>query len=302
MTDQILQVGEEHHNVRLDVYLTKVLANVPSRTYIKRLIDAGEVRVNSKTAKANHKVQTGDSVDIHVAEDFQLSDLKAENIPLDIFYEDENLVIINKPSGMLVHPINQYQTGGTLVNALLYHCQQLSKVNSDIRPGIVHRLDRETSGLLAAAKDTQTHVRLSRQFEKHKVFKQYAALVEGHIAFEEGLIDASIGTHPRFHDRKRISYDEKAKEAVTLYRVRKRFKNSTLVDLFPQTGRTHQLRVHLAHLGHPILGDEKYGKKEAFPRLALHAQSLGFAHPIKGDYLEFVCALPKEFLMPPENQ
>jgi 23S rRNA pseudouridine1911/1915/1917 synthase len=296
MPQHILTVNEENHHTRLDIFLAKNIPDVPSRTFVKKLIDDGQVKVNQKSAKANYQVVTGDEIVVEVPEGVELwQDVQPEKIALDIFYEDPYFLVINKPAGMLVHPANRFSTG-TLVNALLYHCKNLSDRNDGVfRPGIVHRLDRETSGLIIIAKDNRTHAILSRQFEKHKVRKKYVALVEGDIEFDEGVIDVPLGRHPRFFDKKTVSFDESGKAAKTVYRVLKRFKTKTFVALYPESGRTHQLRVHMAHLGHPILGDDKYGKKESFPRLALHAQSIGFFHPETKHFIEFVSTIPPEF-------
>ena len=295
MPHHTLTVDEQNHRIRLDVFLAQNLPDVPSRTFVQRLIEDGQVTVNKKSVKANYPVAQGDKVIVEVPEEIPSWDnVKPEKIALDIFYEDPFFLVINKPSGMLVHPVNAYSTG-TLVNALLYHCQKLSDVNASFRPGIVHRLDKETSGLLIVAKDNRTHVILGRQFEKHKVKKRYAALVEGDVEFDEGVIDVPLGRHPRFFEKTSVNYDDTGKDAKTVYRVIKRYKTKTRVALFPESGRTHQLRVHMAHLGHPILGDDKYGKKESFPRLALHAQSIGFFHPQTKHFIEFVSPLPAEF-------
>ncbi|HSV44070.1 MAG TPA: RluA family pseudouridine synthase, partial [Candidatus Bathyarchaeia archaeon] len=189
---------------------------------------------------------------------------------------------------------------GTLVNALLYHCEELSDGSDDERPGIVHRLDRETSGVMIVVKNNETHVTLARQFEKHKVVKRYVALVKGCVEQDEGEIDAPIARHPLYFDKKTISYNaEQSKSAYTFYKVLRRFERSaTLVALLPKTGRTHQLRVHMKHLGHPVLGDDKYGDARSFPRLALHAQSVCFWHPGYQSFLECSVPLPQELLHP----
>jgi len=307
MSKQLFYANEEDADVRIDVFLTRSLTDAPSRNWVQKIIEAGQVSVNGKVAKANHKLITGDEVAVDLVGNELGQDLPPENIPLDIIYEDDYLIVINKPVGLLVHPA-QGITTGTLVNALLYHCRPetgkaLSDVNTEIRPGIVHRLDRETSGIIVAVKDNRAHVRLARQFEKHRVHKKYLALVEGEINFDEGVVDAPLARHPFRHDKKAVAFDDAAKAAKTFYRVLRRFgKEATLVALFPQSGRTHQLRVHMAYLGHPILGDDKYGKKSTFPRLALHAQSIAFKHPITDEGLEFSTPPPKEFLSPDLSQ
>ncbi len=298
MDEHSFIVDKEHDHLRVDVFLTKHLPTKTSRSLIQKLITAGHVKINNVVSKAKQKVATGDTVTA-ILDLPELEEPAAENIPLDIFYEDEDLIVVNKPSGLTVHPAPGHFTG-TLVNALVYHFKNLSNVNHRLRPGIVHRLDMETSGLLVVAKNNETHVELARQFEERLVSKRYAALVEGIIEFDEGMIDAAIARHPRQRDKKYVAfYETNAKEAKTFYRVLKRFKNSTLVALFPRTGRTHQLRVHMAHLGHSILGDDKYGKKTSFPRLALHAQSLGFIHPTTQQYIEFSACVPPSFYKDP---
>lgn len=296
MLTHSLVVAPEFNNVRLDVFLTQNLENVPSRTYVKKLIEAGQVMIDNEILKANYKVSEGETVEVILESPLgEDPNIDPEDIPLDIFYEDEHLLIVNKPIGMMVHPATGIYTG-TLVNALLYHCKNLSDANSAERAGIVHRLDKETSGLMIVAKDNQTHVRLGRQFEKHQIRKRYVALVEGRVEFDQGVIEAALGRHPVHREKKAVSFDEAAKEAVTYYEVLKRTEDATLIALFPKTGRTHQLRVHMAHLRHPILGDDKYGRKATFARLALHAQSIGFVHPITKQWLEFSAKIPKEFL------
>jgi 23S rRNA pseudouridine1911/1915/1917 synthase len=289
-------VEEAHKDLRLDVFLTHVIENIPSRTFVKKLIDSESVTVNGKPCKNKYKVAIGDKIDVKIdPTSLEPQDLVAEKVALDIFYEDPDIVIINKPVGLTVHPAAGNQTG-TLVNALLGKFEELSDVNGAVRPGIVHRLDRDTSGLIVIAKTNVAHARLGRQFEKHTVIKRYVARVQGIIQFDQGVVDAEIGRHQKYHDQRRIVEKGEGKEAISLYQVLKRFKNSTLVALFPQTGRTHQLRLHMKHLGHPILGDEKYGRKESFSRLALHAQSIAFEHPITKHTIEFSCPVPAEFL------
>lgn len=291
-----LKVGGESHHERLDVYLTRTLADVPSRSFIKKLLSSQAIMVNGRCVKAHYKVQEGDDVRVEIPEDFLLpARIEPENIPLDIFYEDDFLLVVHKPSGMVVHP-SQGCYSGTLVNALLYHIQRLSDVNTLLRPGIVHRLDRETSGLMVVAKDNKTHEHLARQFQEHAVKKHYTALVAGEVEFDEGIVDAPLGAHLYSREKRSVLYEESAKDAVTFYRVLRRHRGVTLIDLFPKTGRTHQLRVHMSHIGHPILGDDKYGRKGSFPRLALHACGIGFTHPAYRSWMEFSSRPPTEFL------
>jgi len=292
-----LKVEPGQEQLRLDVFLAQTIPDAPSRTFIQDLIAKGEILVNGKTAKAHYRLAVADEIFIRLPEEENFwTDVEPENIRLEIFYEDDCLLVVNKPVGMLVHPVHGVHQG-TLVNALLYYCRNLSTVNASFRPGIVHRLDRETSGLLLVAKDDRTHVHLAKQFEQHEVRKKYAALVRGEIEFDEGVVDAPLGRHHRYFDKKMVTFAEGAKEARTFYRVVRRIKGrACLVALFPESGRTHQLRVHMSHIGHPILGDDKYGQKSSFPRLALHAQSIGFRHPKNKCFVEFSSPIPAEFL------
>jgi len=291
-----LTVQEEYKDLRLDVYLANAMPQVPSRMFIKKMIEAGQVCVNGRQEKTKYKVAAGDKIEADVnEEDWAPKDILAEKMELDIFYEDEDLVVINKPEGLTVHPASGSQSG-TLVNGLMYHYQELSDINGPVRPGIVHRLDRDTSGLILIAKTNVAHARLGRQFEKHTIIKRYVARVQGRVQFDQGVIEVPLEQHKKYHDQRQVAREGEGKEASTLYQVLKRFSKSTLVALFPQTGRTHQLRVHMKHLGHPILGDEKYGQKISFPRLALHAQAIAFMHPITKQYIEFSCPTPSEFL------
>ena len=301
MPAHVFKVDEQNSQIRLDVFLAQHLPNVPSRTFVQKIISSGQVTVNQKTVKVHYKLSAGDEVVVQEFKVLSRQKIQAEEIPLNIVYEDNNILLINKPVGLLVHPVNSTNTSGTLVNALLHHCQKLSNLNNEeMRPGIVHRLDRETSGLVLVAKDNKTHAYLAKQFEEHKIYKRYIALVEGQVQFDEGVVEAALGRDARYYDRKRISFEENAKEAKTYYKVLKRYKRRTLIALYPQTGRTHQLRVHMAYLGHPILGDDKYGKRQSFPRLALHAQAIGFIHPHTKQYVEFSVKPPAEFLQTEE--
>lgn len=291
-----LTVPEDFKGLRLDVYLANTVAEAPSRMFIKKMIEAGQVQVNGHPQRARYKVAAGDRIEAVMDEALLApKDLAPEKMALDIFYEDKDLVVIHKPAGLSVHPASGGQEG-TLVNGLIYHYEELSDVNGPARPGIVHRLDRDTSGLLLVAKSNMAHARLGRQFEKHTIVKRYVARVEGKVQFDQGVIDVPLERHRKYHDLRQVAPEGEGKEAVTLYQVLKRFSKSTLVALFPQTGRTHQLRVHMKHLGHPILGDEKYGRKETFPRLALHAQSIAIVHPGTREFIEFSCPAPREFL------
>ncbi len=295
MNTHNLVVDDESVGLRLDIFLAQQLEELPSRTFIQKVIESGHVLVNGKPASQRYKVVPGDEISVEVADDLLPdTNLKPENIPLNIFYEDDAIVVVNKSSGMTVHPAAGNYSG-TLANALMYRFKQLSDFNPG-RPGIVHRLDRDTSGLIVVAKTNQAHARLGRQFERHTVAKKYVALVQGVVRFDQGVIEVPLKRHVKHHDQRQVAAAGEGKDATTYYEVLKRFPKSTLVGLYPQTGRTHQLRVHMKHLGHAILGDDKYGQKETFVRLALHAQGIAFEHPISRQLIEFSCPPPKEFL------
>ena len=298
MSEKLFTVEESQEGDRLDVFLVARFLESLSRTVVRRLIDDKCVTVNGQHARAGYNVQIEDRICVQLDEGlFENKALPIENIALDIIYEDSYLLVINKPVGMLVHPVRG-QNFGTLVNALLHHCEKLSTVNDADRPGIVHRLDRETSGIMIVVKDDSVHENLAMQFARRKVKKKYIAIVKGSIEFDEGVIDAPITRHATYFDKKAIaSGEENGRNAKTTYQVLKRIGSvATIVALFPKTGRTHQLRVHMKYLGNSILGDEKYGNVNNFPRLALHAQTIRFYHPGISCFLEFSCPLPQEFL------
>jgi 23S rRNA pseudouridine1911/1915/1917 synthase len=263
---------------RLDRYLAQALKD-HSRAQIQRWIAEGCVRLSGRRLKASHRVVSGEELEIEIPPP-EVSDLKAEKIPLDKVYEDEYLLVINKPAGMVVHPAPGNPTG-TLVNALLAHSSSWSAEAGPFKPGIVHRLDKETSGLLVVAKDDRIHRDLSRQFAERKVLRLYLAVVQGSPARDEGTISAPIGRHPVRRQKMSVQYGT-GREAVTRYRVLRRLRRAAVLELSLQTGRTHQVRVHLAHLGHPLLGDMRYGVLGGFSRQALHACRLGFEHPHTG--------------------
>ncbi|MEI6437867.1 MAG: RluA family pseudouridine synthase [Candidatus Omnitrophota bacterium] len=296
MPPHVLKVTEADHDVRVDVFVTRALPDVvPSRMFVKRLLDEGRLTVNGKEARPSLKVMSGDSVSVDVrVEDYPDERIKPENVALDIVYEDAAMIALNKPAGIAVHPAAGHY-GGTLVNALVHHFSELSDVNGAKRPGIVHRLDKETSGILLVAKTNMAHARLAKQFESHTIEKKYVALVEGVVQFDEGVIEAPIGDHPKYHDLRCIAKEGEGREATTYYNVVRRHKDRTAVALFPTTGRTHQLRLHMRHLRHAIMGDEKYGNKGNFSRLALHAQSIFFTHPLTKEPMEISVPLPAEF-------
>jgi 23S rRNA pseudouridine1911/1915/1917 synthase len=264
-----------------------------SRTLIKEIILKGNVCISGRVVKKpNTKVNEKERVSFFL-EEKRPDSIKAEDIKLDIIYEDDSLAVINKPSGMVVHPApGNYEH--TLVNAIKNIFTSLSDINP-ARPGIVHRLDKETSGLLIIAKDNQSHLELASQFAKHKIEREYIAIVKGRVEFDEGVIEVPIARDEYKRKNMSVNFSVKSKEAKTYYRTLKRFEDFSLLSLKPITGRTHQLRVHLDFIGHPILGDSKYGKNNKFTRLALHAKRLKFIHPKTGKLLEFSISLPEEF-------
>ena len=291
---KILKVSPYSDSKRIDQHLTNLLPL--SRTAVQRLLKLNLITVNNETVKANYKIRPDDEIRIEIPGPTPLP-LQPEAISLDIVYEDEHLLIVNKPSGMVVHPSPGHYSG-TLVHALLHHCKDLKGIGGRERPGIVHRLDKDTSGVLVVAKSDLVHRHLSNQFKDRTVNKVYVALVQGVMKKNRGEIDLPIGRDTR--DRKKFSSRTvKPKHAKTIFRVLKRFKDATLVELKPETGRTHQLRVHLAHLNHPVAGDSFYGGRGyskiggvKIERLMLHAMKLGIIHPITGKYMEFEPPLP----------
>ncbi len=286
-----LKADQDSLHLRIDVFLAKHLKD-HSRTSLKSLIVEGLVLVNGKKIKPHYCLMIDDEIEISIPPK-QETCLSSQNIPLEIFYEDDDVIVVNKPEGMVVHP-GAGNKDATLVNALLFHTKELSDVSPE-RPGIVHRLDKETSGVMVVAKTNFAHLELAKQFKQHSIKRRYIALVKGKVEFKEGLIDVPIHRHPLRRKNMAVSFSPDAKQAQTYYKTIKRFDNFTLLELTPKTGRTHQLRVHLAYLKHPILGDAKYGNKNSFTRLALHAKNLGFQHPSQKKFLEFNSPLPKEF-------
>jgi 23S rRNA pseudouridine1911/1915/1917 synthase len=275
---------------RLDIYLSGVLNF--TRAKIKNLVDEGLISIHGKTAKkAGFLLRGGEHIDVFIPED-KPSELKGEAIPLDIFYEDEWLLVINKPPGLVVHPAAGHWEG-TLVNALLHHFKALSKIDAG-RPGIVHRLDKDTSGLLVVAKTDDVHLELSQQFKSREIEKYYAVLVHGKLSHKEGKIEKPIGRHPR--DRKKMSVFAGGRYALTLYRVLEEFSQCSFLECKLETGRTHQIRVHLASMGNPVVGDSVYGKSDGVERQMLHAWKMKFKHPLTGKLLSFEAPLPKDFL------
>lgn len=287
------QIDCELTELRVDKYLAEVCEDL-SRSELRDYFDQNLVRVNNKIIKPSLKVKNDDIIDIDTKEDEPLT-LEKENIPLDIVYEDDDVIVINKPSGMVVHPAPGHYRG-TMVNALLYHCNQLSNLGGDVRAGIVHRIDKDTSGLLVACKNNLAHKSLSEQLKAKTTTRKYIAIVTGSISHNLGKINAPIGRDPE--NRQKMAVVEGGKEAVTHFRVIDRFRDFTLLELELETGRTHQIRVHMAYIGHPVINDPLYGTKKQTTEFGqyLHAKTLGFVHPKTNEYLEFTSELPQEFI------
>jgi 23S rRNA pseudouridine1911/1915/1917 synthase len=296
-------VAPEAINERLDRFVTRQLP-MHSRAYIQQLIDLGQILVDGHTAKSGYRLHAGEHVTVCLPPP-KPAVVRPEPIPLDVLYEDDHLLVVNKPAGLVVHP-SPGNDSGTLVNALLAHCTQLSGIGGVERPGIVHRLDKDTSGAMVIAKNDAAHHSLSRQFSERQVKKLYLAIVCGDLQPGEGVVNAAVGRHP-IHRQKMSTQTQVGREAVTEFRVQERFGRYTLVELRPRTGRTHQIRVHMAALGYPLLGDPVYGRyrKELgrsplaeqlawFQRQALHAWVLGFMHPQTGARTEYCAPLPDD--------
>ena len=281
-------------NMRLDAYISSKETNL-SRTNVQRLIEEGNILVNGQKKKISYKVQIGDNIEINIPEAKETS-IKAENIPVEVVYEDNYIIVVNKPKGMVVHPANG-NPDGTLVNAIMAMCKgSLSGIGGEIRPGIVHRLDKDTSGLLIVAKNDLAHINMSNQIKDRQVKKIYIALVKGNINENEATINMPIGRSTK--DRKKMAVRKDGKEAITHFKVLKRYKNYTLLEVKIDTGRTHQIRVHMAEIGHPVVGDMVYSKgKNEFgvEGQMLHSKSLDFKHPITGKEMHLEARLPEYF-------
>lgn len=280
---------------RIDKFLSRNCENL-SRSYIQKLLKDGNIMVNKLAVKANYKITSGDVIQIRIPESEPL-DILPEDIPLDILYEDSDILIVNKPKGMVVHPSPGHYTH-TLVNAVLYHCGgNLSGINGVIRPGIVHRIDMNTTGSLLICKNDRAHQILAEQLKEHSITRRYHAIVHGNIKEDSGTVDAPIGRHPA--DRKKMSTkSQHGRHAVTHYRVLERFGSYTYIECELETGRTHQIRVHMSSIGHPILGDDVYGPARCPFKLegqTLHAKTLGIVHPSTKEYMEFDAPLPQYF-------
>lgn len=295
MEQKKICVPESASGQRIDKFLSDFLEG-QSRSYLQKLVKEGRVFVQGKSVKANYRITEGEEIGLEIP-DMEEPDILPENIPLDILYEDDDLLVVNKPKGMVVHPGAGHYSG-TLVNALLYHCAgNLSGINGVLRPGIVHRIDMDTTGSLVVCKNDFSHNSLAEQLKEHSISRRYRAIVHGVLKEEEGTVEAPIGRHPV--DRKKMAVNYRnGKEAVTHYHVLERFRQYTYIECRLETGRTHQIRVHMAGIGHPLLGDAVYGPSRRSFNLqgqTLHAQVLGFLHPRTGAYMEFEAPLPEYF-------
>ena len=292
---EFLYFTEVNPGLRIDKYLSEQMTSY-SRSHIQKLLKDQCVQVNNLPVKVNYKLRTGDHIKVCLPEPETLN-VEPENIPLDILYEDQDLLVVNKPKGMVVHPAAGHYIG-TLVNALMYHCKdQLSGINGILRPGIVHRIDMDTTGTLVVCKNDISHQSLAEQLKEHSITRRYRAIVHGRLK-EDGTVNAPIGRHPT--DRKKMSIHAKnGKPAITHYRILKQYKEYTYIECQLETGRTHQIRVHMASIGHPLLGDQIYGpSKVPYKNLqgqTLHAMILGFLHPTTQKYMEFEAPLPEYF-------
>lgn len=297
MITETYEVFEEQEGERLDKYLSNIYPEL-SRSFFQKLIKENQICVNKKTEKANYKLHLNDIIDVIIPDAID-THIVAEDIPLDILYEDDDLLIVNKPKGMVVHPSAGHYSG-TLVNAIMYHCKDsLSGINGEIRPGIVHRIDMDTTGSIIICKNDESHIKIAEQIKIHSVNRIYEGIVFGNIKEDEGTINAPIGRNP--NDRKKMAINDKnGKNAITHYKVLKRTNNYCYVQFKLETGRTHQIRVHMSSIGHPLLGDPLYSSnRTAFKNLqgqTLHAKTIGFIHPKTGEYLEINAPLPEYFI------
>lgn len=291
----IINLTARNSGERIDRFLSKDLENL-SRSYLQKLLKDGDIIVNGKVVKANYKVSQGDEIQVSIPEP-ETPDILPENIPLDILYEDDDILVVNKPKGMVVHPAPGHYSH-TLVNAVMYHCgERLSGINGVLRPGIVHRIDMDTTGSLLICKNDHAHQILAEELKEHSITRRYHAIVHGNIKEDTGTVNAPIGRHPV--DRKKMSTKApNGRHAVTHYKVLERFGDYTYIECELETGRTHQIRVHMSSIGHPILGDTVYGPTKCPYKLqgqTLHAKILGITHPTTGEYMEFDAPLPEYF-------
>lgn len=289
-----ITIISDSNNIRIDSYLSKKLKDM-SRNSIQKLIAEGNIKVNNSIIKANYKIKQHDKIIVNIPEPEEL-DIVAENIKISIIYEDNDIAIINKPQGMVVHPAPGHSSG-TLVNGLLYHLNDLSSINGVMRPGIVHRLDKNTSGVMIVAKNDKAHNYLSECLKNHSIIRIYYALVDGNIKEDEGRIDAPLGRSDKDRKKRAVTY-KNSKEAITNFWVLKRYGKYTLLKLKLETGRTHQIRVHMKYIGHPVVGDDVYGSKTnkfGLQGQLLHSKTIGFIHPSTKEYMEFDTDLPVYF-------
>lgn len=302
-----LIVKHDYNGKRLDKYLVSRFQEY-SRTFIQGMINNGDIKVCNREVKNSYEIKKDDVITIKLPE-FSEDEIEAEDIPLDIIYEDDHFLVINKPSDMVVHPARGHARG-TLVNAVKFHCNSLSGLNGPLRPGIVHRLDRDTTGVIIVTKTDYSHSSIARQFESREVKKEYIAIVDGKIGFDSDIIQLPIGRHKRHREKMAVRYDN-GKAGVSRFEVVERFERHTMVKVFPKTGRTHQIRVHMMHIGHPVVADSLYGNKKSIflsdisnvdttedkpliERQALHAFKVGFFHPVTDKFIEFEAVLPED--------
>lgn len=295
MNEIVMEITPEMEGERIDKCISNYLESL-SRSYIQKIIKDGEAYVNDAVVKANYKVKVDDKVQFEIP-DCEEPDIPPQDIPLDILYEDKDILIVNKPKDMVVHPAPGHYEG-TLVNAIMFHCKdELSGINGVLRPGIVHRIDKDTTGSIIICKNDEAHRKIAQQLKEHSITRKYRAIVYGRIMEEEGTVNAPIGRHPT--DRKKMAINEKnGKPAVTHYKVLERFDKYTYIECQLETGRTHQIRVHMTSIGHPLLGDEVYGNAKCPFKLegqTLHAMTIGFIHPTTGEYVEYEAPLPEYF-------
>ena len=295
MNEIVMEITPEMEGERIDKCISNYLESL-SRSYIQKIIKDGKAYVNDAVVKANYKVKVDDKVQFEIP-DCEEPDIPPQDIPLDILHEDKDILIVNKPKDMVVHPAPGHYEG-TLVNAIMFHCKdELSGINGVLRPGIVHRIDKDTTGSIIICKNDEAHRKIAQQLKEHSITRKYRAIVYGRIMEEEGTVNAPIGRHPT--DRKKMAINEKnGKPAVTHYKVLERFDKYTYIECQLETGRTHQIRVHMTTTGHPLLGDEVYGNAKCPFKLegqTLHAMTIGFIHPTTGEYVEYEAPLPEYF-------
>ena len=295
MENLYFTIEEEFEGERIDKYLSMFIDSF-SRSYLQKLIDNNDILVNNNKVKSSYKLKVDDNISVTIKDNI-IPDIKPENIPLDILYEDKDVIVVNKPKDMVVHPAAGHYEG-TLVNALMYHCgDDLSGINGVLRPGIVHRIDKNTTGSLIACKNDKSHKSIADQLKEHSIKRKYHAIVHGVLKEDEGTIKTYIGRNP--NDRLKMAVVTiGGKEAITHYKVLKRYKDYTYVECELETGRTHQIRVHMAHINHPILGDDLYSNRKSSYKLngqCLHAKILGFMHPVSNEYIQTDAPLPEYF-------